>query len=277
MQVIGPCREPDPAFVRAGPWRAPRQPLEVDANWLAQTHGPDGQLALGWLPEQAWGPAWIAYTRMEPGYFQTYRHNVKVDIDWSRAAMLWTSRRAVSPEETVALHSQAWMNTLHMLVLHHRGLMLHGASLRLNGRAVVVVGPSGAGKSTLSQRFSAAMIHDDVTLLARDGRQWQVWYQDADRPPPHPQPDETPVEALFYLGTRREKTAVRRLIGGEAMDLVAGQTYFAGGAATPALADAMADLLADLPVYELGHCLLDDTERVWRALTDPDGFAADEG
>lgn len=261
-------------IVRAGPWRASLQAAEVDATWLTAARGPDGQLQVGWLPERAWGPAWINYTQLEIEHYQAFRQNVAVDIAWPNSAVLWTARRMTSPEETAALQAQAWLTTLHMLALRQGGLMLHGASMRLGESAVVVIGPSGAGKSTLARRFPLQTIHDDVTLVARANDRWQVWYQDADRPPPQPQPDQTPLAAIFYLGSERSKSQVRRLPVGRAMDLLAEQTYFSGGKATPLLAGAMAELLAGVPIYELTHCLTDDVEQLRQLLTDPERLVA---
>ena len=260
--------------MRAGPWRASLQPAEVKGTWLAEARGNDGHLLVGWLPERAWGPDWINYTRLEMEHYQAYRQNIAVDIAWPNAAVLWTARRTTSPEETAALQAQAWLTTLHMLALRQGGLMLHGASLLLGERAVVIIGPSGAGKSTLAQRFAQQAIHDDVTVIAHADDQWQVWYQDADRPPPQPKPDQTPLAAIFYLGSERNKSHVRRLPAGRAMDLLAEQTYFAGGKATPLLASAMAGLMASVPIYELAHCLTEDVEQLRKLLTDPEQFAA---
>lgn len=261
-------------IVRAGPWRFSRPPQRVDAAWFASAEGEKGHLQLGWLPERAWGPEWITYTTVRPDLYKACRQNVAVDIAWPQAAVLWTAQPTNSPEKTAALYAQAWLTTLHMLALREGGLMLHGASVRFGESAVVVIGPSGAGKSTLAQRFAQQAIHDDVTLLARANDRWQVWYQDADRPPAQPQPEETPLATLFYLSTERNKSQVRRLSAGRAMDLLAGQTYFAGGEATPVLAKAMAELLADVPIYELAHCLTDDVDKLRQLLTDPEQFAA---
>ena len=57
------------------------------------------------------------------------------------------------------------------------GLLLHGASVEVDGRALVFAGPSGAGKTTLSRRLGAAGAHviaDEVAAVrlarAADGR-----------------------------------------------------------------------------------------------------------
>ncbi len=55
-----------------------------------------------------------------------------------------------------------------MWLVQSGGLLLHGASVELNGRALALVGPSGAGKTTIARRLRAAGAHvigDEVVAL----------------------------------------------------------------------------------------------------------------
>jgi hypothetical protein len=58
-------------------------------------------------------------------------------------------------------------------VLRERGaVVLHGAVVRVNGRAVALLGASGAGKSTAALalvRQGASLLADDVTVLCHEG------------------------------------------------------------------------------------------------------------
>lgn len=61
---------------------------------------------------------------------------------------------------------------------HQRGVFpIHGASVVIDGRAVVLAGPSGAGKSTLADAFSRrgyAILSDDVSPIALSADQAMV-------------------------------------------------------------------------------------------------------
>jgi hypothetical protein len=81
------------------------------------------------------------------------------------------------------------------ILLHQRGaLVLHGAAVAKDGRAVAVCGPSGAGKSTLAAalcRDGCALVTDDICVVGLDasrrpmvlpdGRQLKLWKQSIDR------------------------------------------------------------------------------------------------
>ena len=54
----------------------------------------------------------------------------------------------------------------------HQERRLHGTTIAIGGRGVVMVGPSGSGKSDLALRLidrGAALVADDYTELAREG------------------------------------------------------------------------------------------------------------
>jgi hypothetical protein len=75
------------------------------------------------------------------------------------------------------------------IALHQRGaLVLHGAAVARDGRAIVICGRSGAGKSTLAAALSqrgCSFVSDDICVVALnadrapivqpDGRQMKLW------------------------------------------------------------------------------------------------------
>lgn len=63
----------------------------------------------------------------------------------------------------------AFYGTVAAIILAWRGLVpLHGSSVEIAGRAIMVVGPSGAGKSTLCHALverGARLVSDDLTAM----------------------------------------------------------------------------------------------------------------
>jgi hypothetical protein len=87
------------------------------------------------------------------------------------------------------------LGTAFGILLHQRGvLVLHGAAIARNGRAVAICGVSGAGKSTLAAalcRGGCSFIADDICvvgldasqhpIVVSDGRQLKLWKESIDR------------------------------------------------------------------------------------------------
>lgn len=81
------------------------------------------------------------------------------------------------------------------ILLHQRGLMvLHGATVARNGRAVAICGRSGAGKSTFAASLcenGCRFVSDDISVVSLgpdglpvvlpDGRRLKLWQQAIDR------------------------------------------------------------------------------------------------
>jgi hypothetical protein len=104
---------------------------------------------------------------------------------------------AVENEPGVPDHDAAGfvLGTAFGILLHQRGaLVLHGAAVAKDSRAVAICGASGAGKSTLAAalcRSGCALVTDDICvvgldangrpLVLPDGRQLKLWKESIDR------------------------------------------------------------------------------------------------
>ena len=81
------------------------------------------------------------------------------------------------------------------ILLHQRGaLVLHGAAVAKDGRAIAICGASGAGKSTLAAALchsGCTLVTDDICVVGEDvnqrpivfpdGRQLKLWKESIDR------------------------------------------------------------------------------------------------
>ena len=86
------------------------------------------------------------------------------------------------------------LGTAFGVLLHQRGaLVLHGAAVANNGRAIAICGESGAGKSTLAAalcRDGCSFVTDDLCVIAQnehgrplilpDGRKLKLWKETID-------------------------------------------------------------------------------------------------
>ena len=180
--------------------------------------------------------------------------SVSGSLDWAKQTGHWRAARPVDLDHRRGQLDQALFATFHALVLRSGGLMVHGANLMFSDRAYLVVGPSGAGKSTLAGRFPGRYGHDDTSFVVA-GQPWQVWGQRAVRAPQTDVPWALPLAAIFFLGPDRSASAVHALAPSVALPLLAGQTYFAGGAAMDRLACNLEQLVTSTPVFALSHSL----------------------
>lgn len=63
------------------------------------------------------------------------------------------------------------------LISSQQGVLIHGAALAIDNKAVLFLGKSGAGKSTVLRRLAAkgTVIHEDKLLLHKKNSQWFVY------------------------------------------------------------------------------------------------------
>jgi len=87
------------------------------------------------------------------------------------------------------------------------GLLLHGASLDIDGAGVVVVGQSGAGKSTLCGRLANDWCNEEYAWVVPTPGGWEVWHLLAFRANKAATVRVSPLRALWILGADRETTA----------------------------------------------------------------------
>lgn len=91
-------------------------------------------------------------------------------------------------------------------ILAHEGrLVVHGAAVKVGGRAIVILGDSGQGKSTLAASFSSAgfgLLGDDATVVSRQGGRIGVR---AVYPSLRLQPDS--IDALYSEAPHSESVA----------------------------------------------------------------------
>lgn len=115
------------------------------------------------------------------------------------ARFLMTGGRDIAVElEPDALERDATgfvLGTALGILLHQRGaLVLHGAAVSKDGRAIAICGASGAGKSTLAAALcgsGCSFVTDDICVVGLDaqrrpivlpdGRQLKLWKESIDR------------------------------------------------------------------------------------------------
>lgn len=184
------------------------------------------------------------------------------------------------------------------ILLHQRGaLPLHANAIEIDGRAVAFCGASGAGKSTLAAWFhdrGHRILADDVCVIGlvagaamaqaglprlrlwrdalatggRDAENYQRSFDDMDKydvPTGDARGDALPLAAVYRL-ERSETSAISRLSGGAAIEMLIANTYRgeylrATGGVQRHFADCVA-LARGVPAFAAG--------RVWGL----DGFDA---
>ncbi|MSQ82745.1 MAG: hypothetical protein EXR77_07485 [Myxococcales bacterium] len=209
------------------------------------------------LPAEGLG--WIESSAVSMG--------VAVQLATTSATLRWVwPVQAPMGVSTALLLERSWILTMQALALGHGGIVLHGASVVVDGQASVIVGQSGAGKSTLAARLGSQGLHDDVCLVARQGGQWQVWAQNVYRPYGSATTGVFPLRRLLLLGDQRDRTVTEPLPAGQAAMLLLAQTFDASGAAEHLLADAVQDLINELGMAKLNHSLTDGVDLLRAAL-----------
>lgn len=107
------------------------------------------------------------------------RHGMRMDLSELESGVVYAAFGDDCPPE--ALTETRWRGVRKLLYLGLvpamlRGdcMMVHGALLERDGRALMLCGPSGMGKSTTSQRMNGRfrILADDCFLLCRDGDGW---------------------------------------------------------------------------------------------------------
>lgn len=109
------------------------------------------------------------------------RHGMRMDLSELERGVVYAAFGGFCPPE--ALEATRWRGVRKLLYLGLvpamlRGdcIMVHGALMEKDGRALMLCGPSGIGKSTTSQRMNGRfrILADDCFLLCRDGDGWRA-------------------------------------------------------------------------------------------------------
>lgn len=117
--------------------------------------------------------AWPAEAAAGPGVFQVLRQGgYLMDVPDVARYRVSGGRRieiAPAPDADPGMVRLFTIGSALGMALHQRGiLVLHGATVAMNGRARMIVGESGAGKSTLAARLGqagCAVLGDDTMAI----------------------------------------------------------------------------------------------------------------
>ena len=162
---------------------------------------------------------------------------------------------ARSQVQRVQMLQEALFAACFAHLLAHGGLLLHAATLWIDGRAFVVAGPSTAGKSTIAARFAPNWWSDEHAFLAQENGAWQVMRHVEFRGNEGPFPWRAPLAGLLWLGPERTQSRVVPLHPGDALQRILPQALVAGPPTAPLVLDAVAQLCQHVPVVALSHCL----------------------
>jgi hypothetical protein len=151
-----------------------------------------------------------------------------------------------------------------MLINHFacckKGLILHAAGIKENGRAVVFAGKSESGKSTTARlwhTYSKAVVLNDDRILVRKKKNGYRAYSGPWRGEfAHGRTavsDEAPLEALFII-EHAKKNFFRRLLGMEAFKFLYPVLFpvFWNGKLMDNNLEVCQDLMNNVPVFRLG-------------------------
>lgn len=176
--------------------------------------------------------------------------------DWAtRAGTVYLHDAAESPQMRVQMLQEAVFSPCYAKLLLQGGLLLHAATLWLDGRAFVVAGQSTAGKTTLCERFSSNWLSDEHAFLAQDGDAWSVLRHIDFRGNEGDFPWRAPLAGVLWLGPERDVSRVDRLAPAAIVPHVLHQALVAGPVTSTRVLDAVAHLCEHVPVAQLSHCL----------------------
>ena len=152
---------------------------------------------------------------------------------------------------------EASIATLMSLVLRRGGLLLHAATIEIEGRAVVVVGESGRGKTTLCQRFPNHFLNEEYAFLAPTGPNgtWEAHWYAQERGPTTERPSVLPMGRLCLLSPRRSRTAVLAATNAEALTTLHGASLWVHGVPPALQLGGMERLLSNFAPTWLEHDL----------------------
>ncbi|MBI5608615.1 MAG: hypothetical protein HY902_07015 [Deltaproteobacteria bacterium] len=245
---------------RVGPWRILCGPLPH--GWLAEAADPpdarpDLHIEVVASEPARSSPGDALVTSDSPDQTEADFARGRLRFDWRAGRATWHWPAEPIDEPRSLLLEPSWLATMAILAYRAGGVLMHGATVVGADGAVVVSGASGAGKSTLARHFPGHYLHDDVTLIVPQGGRWLVWYQDAYRPQPGPFPVGVPLRGLHFLGPDRQQTRASAMSSGRAMQALCEQLFYLGPQCASALLARGAQITADLPAFELSHCLAD--------------------
>lgn len=176
---------------------------------------------------------------------------------------LWSADRgtltlhdaAHRPLHRVQMLQESLFAMAYARILRAGGLLLHAATLWLDGQPFVVAGPSTAGKSTLSRRFHPDWWSDEHAFLVPTLKGWEVWRHLEFRGNSGPFPWRAPLGGLLWLGPERAQSRTHDLTPAQALAHMLPQALVAGPQTSPLVLAAVAKLCADVQVRVLSHHL----------------------
>ncbi len=202
------------------------------------------------------GEAATRFSRLDADGFAFTAASCHGAGSWAqRAGTVYLHDGEQSPLARVQMLQEALFAPVYGQLLLQGGLLLHAATLWIDGRAYVVAGYSTAGKTTLSGRFAPNWLSDEHAFLARDGDQWHVLRHIDFRGNEGDFPWRAPVAGLLWLGPDRSQSRVAPLSPGDALQRLLPQALVAGPPTSALVLDAVAHLCQQLPVMELSHNL----------------------
>jgi hypothetical protein len=200
--------------------------------------------------------ATTAFSRLDADGFVFTAASCHGDGSWATGTgALVLHDAAQSQSVRVQMLQEALFAACFAHLLHNGGLLLHAATLWIDGRAFVVAGPSTAGKSTLAGRFAPDWWSDEHAFLVREGGAWHVLRHVEFRGNEGDFPWRAPLAGLLWLGPQRDQSRTEALTPAAAVQRILPQALVAGAPTAPFVLDAVARLCQEMPVLELSHSL----------------------